>query len=78
MESIRALDFALYEVTLYLDAYPTNCQALELYHRLLEQRDTAVKEYEAKVGPLTFLGNTSKTQWDWINEPFPWDIRANQ
>lgn len=78
LDTIQALDFALFEVTLYLDAYCDDCQALELYHRLLEQRRVAAEKYEAEIGPLTFRGNRSCTQWDWVNEPYPWDIRANK
>ncbi|MGN1444734.1 MAG: spore coat protein CotJB [Eubacteriales bacterium] len=78
LDTLQALDFALFEVTLYLDAYCDDCQALELYHRLLEQRRVAAEKYEAEIGPLTFRGNRSCTQWDWVNEPYPWDIRANK
>ncbi len=78
LEQIQVLEFAIYEVVLYLDAYPHDCQALELYHRLLDQRNGLVSRYECETGPLTFLGNRSRTQWDWINEPFPWDFDANQ
>ena len=78
LDTIQALDFALFEVTLYLDAYCDDCQALELYHRLLEQRRVAAEKYEAEIGPLTFRGNRSCTQWDWVNQPYPWDIRANK
>ena len=78
LDTIQTLDFALFEVTLYLDAYCDDCQALELYHRLLEQRRVAAEKYEAEIGPLTFRGNRSCTQWDWVNQPYPWDIRANK
>lgn len=77
MRRIRALDFSIYEITLYLDAYPDCAEALEYYHRLCEQRDAAVAEYESKCGPLTMHGNKSRSTWQWIRGPWPWEYDAN-
>ncbi len=76
MEQIRAVDFALYEIVLYLDAYPHSCDALETYHKLKEQREALHREYEEACGPLTPYGNESRTTWDWTNKPFPWEYTA--
>lgn len=77
LQQLRGLDFALYEVILYLDVYPHSCEALETYHKLKSQRDALRREYEATCGPLTPFGNESDTTWDWINVPFPWEYDAN-
>jgi spore coat protein JB len=77
LEKIRALDFALQETVLYLDAYPQNRQALNYYHQLIKQRKQMMEDYEAKCGPLTMYGNTSQNSWDWINGPWPWEHDAN-
>lgn len=74
---LRAIDFALYETVLYLDAYPDNAEALAYYHRMLTQRKALVAEYEQNVGPLTVCGNVSTTGWDWIKNPWPWEYEAN-
>ena len=76
MEQIRAVDFALYEVILYLDVYPHSCDALETYHKLKAQREALRKEYENTHGPLTAFTNESGTSWDWIGSPFPWEYGA--
>jgi spore coat protein JB len=76
MEQLRAVDFALYETVLYLDAYPHSCDALETYRKLQAQRDALRKEYEEVYGPLTAFGNSSSTSWDWMNPPFPWEYDA--
>ncbi len=76
-EQIRAVDFALYEVILYLDVYPDACDALETYHKLLAQRKALHAEYEAAVGPITAFGNQSTTHWDWMKKPFPWEYNAD-
>ena len=76
LEQIRAVDFALYEVVLYLDVYPHSCDALETYHKLKAQREALRKEYESICGPLTAFGNESGASWDWIASPFPWEYGA--
>ncbi|MBQ9080015.1 MAG: spore coat protein CotJB [Clostridia bacterium] len=77
MRRIRALDFAIQETVLYLDAYPDCAEALEHYHKLVCERNTAVAEYEQQCGPVTIFGNTSTSKWQWINGPWPWHYDAN-
>lgn len=77
LETLRALDFAIQDTVLFLDAYPDCTQALEYYHRLMEQRNSAVEEYETQCGPLTVYGNRSTDSWDWTDTPFPWQISDN-
>ena len=75
MEQIRAVDFALYETVLYLDAYPHSCDALETYRKLSAQSEALHAEYEVSCGPLTAFGNRGDT-WDWMSKPFPWEYDA--
>ena len=75
-EKIHAVDFALYEVILYLDVYPHSCDALETYHKLKAQREALHAEYEKTYGPLTPFGSQSHTSWDWFDGPFPWEYDA--
>jgi spore coat protein JB len=77
LQQIRALDFAIQETVLYLDAYPENRQALEYYHTLLKERKETVAEYEQKCGAVTMFGNTSGNAWQWISGPWPWEYDAN-
>jgi len=77
LQQIRAVDFALYEVVLYLDVYPTSCEALDTYHKLLDRRKALYEQYQATCGPITNMGNMSHTTWDWIEKPFPWEADAN-
>ena len=77
MHQLRALDFAIQETVLFLDAYPHHRQALAYYHELLEQRKHLIAAYEKKCGPLTVYGNESRTSWDWTSGPWPWEVDAN-
>ena len=69
---IQQIDFSIYDVVLYLDAYPHCTEALAYYHTLLDTRALLVAEYEHKVGPMTAFSNTNKTAWDWTSTPWPW------
>ena len=74
---LSAMRFACWELHLFLDTHPNNCEAarrLEEYRGRLEQQ---VKEYEEASGPLNEL--SSKTsRWDWINGPWPWEREGNE
>lgn len=77
LDLLRALDFAIQETVLYLDAYPTSQEALEYYHKLMQEREQVCDYYQKSCGPLTIYGNKSKTSWDWISAPWPWEADAN-
>ncbi|MBE6662551.1 MAG: spore coat protein CotJB [Ruminococcaceae bacterium] len=77
LDSIREADFVLVETVLYLDAYPDCQEALAYYHKWCERRESLVREYEKCYGPLTAMGNMSKTSWDWTKSPAPWEYEAN-
>ncbi|MBQ9760994.1 MAG: spore coat protein CotJB [Clostridia bacterium] len=77
LDLLRAIDFAIQETVLYLDAYPHSQEALTYYHQLIKQREEIMTHYEQSCGPITMYGNRSKTSWDWISEPWPWEPSAN-
>ena len=76
LDVLRAIDFALYETVLYLDAYPTSKEALSHYNTLLEDRKAVNEEYRKKFGPLTVYENGGG-EWKWIDGPWPWEPDAN-
>lgn len=76
LDVLRAIDFALYETVLYLDAYPTSKEALSYYNTLIEDREAVSAEYRKKFGPLTVYENGGG-EWRWIDGPWPWEPDAN-
>ena len=76
LNRLRAVDFAITETTLYLDAYPTCREAMALYKDLVAERRQLVETYESQCGPLTMYGNVSGS-WDWTDGPMPWEADAN-
>ena len=77
LKMLRAVDFAIQETVLFLDAYPDHKQALQYYYQLIEQRRMLMESYEKSCGPLTMYGNQSRTSWDWVEGPWPWEADAN-
>ncbi len=77
LRKIRAVDFAIQETVLYLDAYPCDREALEYYHKLVGIGKELREQYESGCGPLRKTGNRSRTNWDWISSPWPWEPEAN-
>ena len=77
MKMLQALNFAIQETVLYLDAYPDCSQALDYYHSLIEQRKAVLEAYETACGPTNMYGNKSRTSWDWVKGPWPWELDAN-
>lgn len=76
-EQLRAIDFALVETALYLDAYPDHCEALAYYHKLLAERESLAADYAQNYGPLTQRESCSPTSWQWVKTPWPWEPEAN-
>lgn len=77
LETLRAIDFAIQETVLYLDAYPNHPEALAYYHALTEQRAKVLETHEKQCGPLSIYGNKSRNTWDWTRGPWPWEFDAN-
>lgn len=73
MRRLQVLDFALQELTLYLDMYPDCHRAMAKFHALREERAKVLQVLEASGTPITALGNDSHEAWDWIDSPWPWE-----
>ncbi|MBR6727569.1 MAG: spore coat protein CotJB [Clostridia bacterium] len=77
LHRIRAEDFALYEVALYLDAHPKCQKALRFYHEHKKIAEMLKAAYHEKFGPLTIYDNQSTDSWQWVEGPWPWEKEAN-
>lgn len=70
---IQHLDFALQEVTLYLDMHPCDCRALRYYHRIKCELDKCMALYERHCAPISNKGNENQYEWEWAQSPWPWE-----
>ena len=69
---IQNTNFALIEMALYLDTHPECPCGLETYHDYHHSIKRAIDIYEKKYGPLPIYGVNCKDNWDWVDEPWPW------
>ena len=76
-KKLQVVDFAIIDTVLYLNAYPECREALDYYHKLVEERKMLEKAINEKCGPVTFMGNESRAEWNWVLGPWPWELDAN-
>lgn len=75
LKNIQALEFTAVELTLFLDTHPNEQRALMDYNQVTQQLRVAKSLYEQRYGPLMVFGQSpSKYPWQWIEEPWPWEI----
>ena len=72
--NIGQMGFASHELNLYLDNYPNNRKALELFNKYSNMTNKLIKEYENKYGPLTVGGIKEGVPCNWENEKWPWEV----
>lgn len=66
--------FCAHELTLYLDNYPNDTNAIKLRSEYCKAAKEAIAQYELKYGPLTLSSNTlSATPWAWDDGKWPWE-----
>ncbi|HQA60459.1 MAG: spore coat protein CotJB [Tepidanaerobacteraceae bacterium] len=74
LKEIMAVDFVVYELALFLNTHPTDRRALEDHNNFARRSQELRAMYEKKYGPLT-LGSVSEFPYQYINNPWPWEIR---
>lgn len=71
---IKELDFAIVELSLYLDTHPDDRNAIRMHCEYSQRQISLTEEYQRLYGPLTI--NFMSDTWDWIDEPWPWERGA--
>ncbi len=74
LERINQASFAVDDVKLYLDTHPCDEDALKFFRENSRIRNEALKEYAENYGPLTVdtAVDSCTKNWNWIDEPWPW------
>ena len=78
MAELQALGFAVQELGLYLDTHRDDTEALELYRRYQQLLHDQRMEYVRKHGPLSHRDQTAAPEYNWLNDPWPWEYCSNQ
>lgn len=73
IKEIQAVDFAVYDLSLFLDTHPNNQRALEDKNQLVRRSKQLKANYEEKFGPLS-LKSISQLPYRYIDDPWPWEI----
>lgn len=73
MRQIMEFDFAKNELMLYLDTHPHDRKAMVLYNKVVKKASELRELYEANFGPITADASISEENWNWIENPWPWD-----
>lgn len=74
LTELMALQFAVTELGMYLDTHCDDTEVLALFRDYAEKAKVAKKNYEANYGPLTLHAAGTEGKWDWICDPWPWDL----
>ena len=71
---IDALCFAMIDLNLLLDVNPEKKEAIKLFNEYKDKKDSLIKEYESRYGPITLNSDSLNSYpWAWNNMPWPWD-----
>lgn len=73
--NVGQISFAAHELNLFLDNYPNNEEALNLYNKYRRMEDDLVKNYERRYGPLNVSSPDMKTiPFKWESDKWPWEM----
>lgn len=72
---LDAVQFAMWELHLYLDTHPDDLSALSLYKKYEEMNEQLTEEYEELCGPLY---SDCDPGVSWLKNPWPWDLGGNR
>ncbi len=75
---LQVLAFAIQELALYLDTHRDDREAFELYQNYQQMYHKGMMEYQKKCGPLSHSCPTDAKQYEWLNDPWPWEYAANK
>jgi spore coat protein JB len=73
LKEIMAVDFSSLELNLYLDTHPNDQRALALHNEYVNTSKRLREVYEKKYDFITHK-NISECPWEWIKNPWPWEI----
>lgn len=76
LRELMELEFVATELTLYLDTHPDEEVPLHHYNSVVRELAAKKTTYEAAYGPLFSFGfSPSQYPWQWIEGPWPWEIK---
>jgi len=71
--NIQTHCFVLKDLGLFLDTHPGDQSILGEFNKANNKLKSLKEDYENKYGPLCINNVNSNKDWEWINNPWPWD-----
>ena len=71
---LMALDFVCNELALYLDTHKSDTEAFATYQAMLKLYEEGRNTYASNYGPLQRSDMAYAPDFNWLNEPWPWDF----
>ena len=70
-------EFAAHDLNLYLDLYPNDGNALDLFNRYRKEANRLMMDYEEKYGPILISSDSLDTSpFLWQTQIFPWNMEG--
>ncbi len=76
LQRLSALDFYTLDLHLYLNTHPDDKEAIQKYNAVVKEAKTLREQYEQQYGLLSQF-SPSRTPWQWIDDPWPWQKQFN-
>ena len=70
-DKIKAYEFAITDISLYLDTHPEDEKAICLHKNYCKKVKELKDMYQKMYGPLTI--NYPCKKWRWLEQPWPWE-----
>lgn len=79
LTKLMELDFISLDLGLYLNTHPNNEEAIKAYNECIVAASALRERYESAYGALCSFRSMceDETQWNWKNNPWPWEASAN-
>lgn len=78
LSELQVLGFAIQELALYLDTHREDREALKVYQDYQKLYNHCRNEYLKKRGPLNHSQETGSAQYEWLDDPWPWEYCKNK
>ncbi len=75
LREICKVDFAVVEMTLYLDTHPHEHEAIAYLNHYVKLKNQLEKEYSRKYEPMSIscADDSDDNKWLWALAPMPWE-----
>lgn len=78
LKEIGIIDFALVELTEYLDTHPFDKRAMEYFQHYSRIKKQMAVDFSRRYYPLSTDLSTDSTEWSWVLSPMPWEYNCQE